>query len=38
MFSPRISIRASMSDYKKEDWLVNMPLYAINELSSPVIW
>jgi hypothetical protein len=34
MFSPRISVRASMSDYKKEDWLVNIPLYAVNELSS----
>lgn len=34
MFSPTVSIRASMSDYKKENWLVNMPLYAINELPS----
>lgn len=33
MFSPPISIRASMSDYKKEDWLLNMPLYTINALS-----
>ena len=32
MFSPPISVRASMSDYKKEDWLVNLPLYTINEL------
>lgn len=36
MFSPTVSIRASMSDYKKEDWLVNMPLYAISELSSQI--
>ena len=28
-YKPNISIRASMSDYKKEDWLVNLPLYAI---------
>lgn len=34
MFSPPISIRASMNDYKKEDWLVNMPLYTVNELLS----
>lgn len=33
MFSPTTSIRTSMSDYKKEDWLINMPLYTINELS-----
>ncbi len=26
---PRIAIRASMADYKAEDWLVNLPLYAI---------
>lgn len=34
MFSPSISVRASMSDYKIEEWLVNLPLYAINELPS----
>jgi predicted AAA+ superfamily ATPase len=28
-FSPETSIRTSMADYKKEDWLVNLPLYAI---------
>jgi predicted AAA+ superfamily ATPase len=27
-FSPEISIRTSLSDYRKEDWLVNLPLYA----------
>ena len=27
-FNPEISIRTSLSDYRKEDWLVNMPLYA----------
>ncbi len=36
MFSPAVSIRASMSDYKKEDWLVNMPLYAIPMLLSQI--
>ncbi len=36
MFSPTVSIRTSMRDYKKEDWLVNMPLYAISELSSQI--
>lgn len=33
-FSPEISIRTSMADYKKETWLVNLPLYAINQLKS----
>lgn len=31
-FSPDIAVRTSMSDYKKEDWLVNLPLYAIEEI------
>jgi uncharacterized protein len=26
------AIRSSMSDFRKEDWLTNLPLYAINEL------
>ncbi len=28
-YKPDISIRSSMSDYKKEDWLTNLPLYGI---------
>lgn len=36
MFSPPISVRASMNDYKKEDWLVNIPLYAVNELPNQI--
>lgn len=28
-FKPRTAVRASMSDYKKEDWLTNIPLWAI---------
>lgn len=31
-FSPTVSIRTSMSDYKKEDWLINLPLYAIEQI------
>lgn len=27
-FNPRISIRTSLSNYRKEDWLLNLPLYA----------
>lgn len=28
-FKPRLSIRTSMADYKKEDWLLNLPLWAV---------
>ena len=28
-FNPEICIRTSMADYKKEDRLLNLPLYAI---------
>jgi len=31
-YSPKISVRTSMTDYKKEDWLVNLPLYAIGTI------
>jgi len=28
-FNPTISLRTSMKDYRKESWLINIPLYAI---------
>lgn len=31
-FSPPISVRTSMMDYKQEEWLINLPLWAINTL------
>jgi len=31
-FKPKVSIRTSMSDFRKQDWLTNLPLYAINGL------
>lgn len=31
-FNPEISVRTSMADYKKEDLLVNLPLYAVEEI------
>ncbi|MEM5769795.1 MAG: DUF4143 domain-containing protein, partial [Bacillota bacterium] len=31
-YNPKISVRTSMADYKKEDWLINLPLYAIGTL------
>lgn len=35
-YRPKISVRAAMSDYKKEDWLLNLPLWAIETLNSEV--
>ena len=29
-FSPALSIRVSMSDYRRDDWLLNLPLYMIS--------
>jgi len=31
-YSESIAVRTSMSDHRKEDWLINVPLYAINYL------
>lgn len=32
-FQPKLSIRTSMSDYKWEDWLLNLPLWAIEGIN-----
>ncbi|MGN0905822.1 MAG: hypothetical protein ACI4NM_01625 [Bullifex sp.] len=32
-FSPELSVRTSMADYRDEGWLINLPLYAIEEFS-----
>ena len=32
-YNPVLAIRTSMSDFRKEDWLTNLPLYAISELT-----
>ena len=32
-FSPEVAVRTSMADYKKENWLVNLPLYAIDQIA-----
>lgn len=34
MFSPEISVRTSMADYKEQDGLINLPLYAIEEINN----
>lgn len=35
-FSPEISIRTAMTDYKKEEWLLNIPLWAIEVLEEEI--
>ncbi|MDO5020037.1 MAG: ATP-binding protein [Lachnospiraceae bacterium] len=32
-FAPEVSVRTSMADYKRQEWLVNLPLYAIDQIS-----
>ena len=31
-FNPVKAIRTSLSDYKQEEWMINLPLYAINSI------
>lgn len=33
-FEPTISVRTSMADYRKEDWLINLPLWAVEVMGS----
>lgn len=33
-FNPENAVRTSMADYRKDDWLTNLPLYAIEELKN----
>jgi uncharacterized protein len=33
-FKPKNAVRVSMSDYKKEDWLLNLPLYVIEQIKN----
>ena len=35
-YNPEISVRISMSDYKKEEWLLNLPLYMTEEIGNIV--
>jgi len=32
-YSPEIALRASLSDFRKENWLTNIPLYAISQIT-----
>jgi len=31
-YKPKHAVRTSMSDYREEDWLINIPLYAISHV------
>ncbi len=31
-YTPEISVRISMNDYSKEEWLLNLPLYVAGEI------
>lgn len=31
-YSPALAIRTSVSDFREEEWMTNLPLYAIQEL------
>lgn len=33
-FAPEISVRMSMADYEKQDWLINLPLYAADQVKN----
>jgi len=35
-FSPPLSVRTAMTDHKREDWLLNLPLYAIGTLAQQI--
>ena len=35
-YSPTTAIRTSMSDFRKEDWMINLPLYAISQITELV--
>lgn len=35
-FNPSISVRNAMLDYKKEEWLINIPLWAIEVIGNEI--
>lgn len=35
-FQPKLSIRTAMTDYKREDWLLNLPLWAIGAVQESI--
>lgn len=35
-FTPTVSVRTSLSGFRKEEWMVNLPLYAIHQLEGVI--
>jgi hypothetical protein len=35
-YNPEITLRISMSDYREEGWLINIPLYALGEIKNVI--
>lgn len=35
-YSPKLAIRTSMANYRKEDWLINLPLYSVNQIKEVI--
>jgi len=35
-FAPAVSVRTSMSDFREQEWMVNLPLYAISEIGNVI--
>jgi len=35
-YQPELSIRTSLSDYRKQEWMINLPVYAIGSISKIV--
>lgn len=36
-YASAVCIRTSMSDFRKEDWLINLPLYAVSEIGKVML-
>lgn len=36
-YKPQISVRTSMSDYREQDWMINIPLYRISEIDRIIL-
>ena len=35
-YNTKVNVRISMSDYRKEEWLINIPLYSIGNIEKIV--
>ena len=37
-YHTKINVRTSLSDYRKDDWLTNIPLYMIGDIEGIIKW